>query len=107
MRVLNPDKGIFSIGVVAEMLGLSPRQLRLYEEKGIIKPARTVGNHRLYSQRNIELLTYAHYLASVRRVTVHGLKVIVELLDLLPGRERERVIKAAEDYLGKQTKAAE
>ncbi|MBD3239906.1 MAG: MerR family DNA-binding transcriptional regulator, partial [Chitinivibrionales bacterium] len=48
-RNIDPSKPYFTIGAVAEILGIKPRMLRVYEERGILTPSRTEGNRRLYS----------------------------------------------------------
>src|SRR5438045_1469780 len=47
------DRPIFTLSVAADLLGLHPRTLRIYEEKGLVVPARTGGNRRRYSQNDI------------------------------------------------------
>ncbi|MGB9867091.1 MAG: MerR family transcriptional regulator [Bacillota bacterium] len=47
---------VLSIGVVSKMTGLSERQIRYYEAKGLIQPRRTSGGHRLYSEADVKLL---------------------------------------------------
>lgn len=56
----DPDRGIYSISVAAELAGLHPQTLRLYEQKGLLEPARTQGGTRRYSDRDI---------ARLRRIT--------------------------------------
>ncbi|HLT09689.1 MAG TPA: helix-turn-helix transcriptional regulator [Micromonosporaceae bacterium] len=70
-----PDQGVYSISVAAELTGVGPQTLRLYEEKGLIVPARTDGGTRRYSGRDIarirriaELTAGGLNLAGVRRV---------------------------------------
>ncbi len=103
MRIVDPDKGLFTIGVVAEMLGLSQKQLRVYESKGVITPTRSGGNHRLYSQRDVERLTFIHYLASVEKVNLAGIRFIQKLMADLPQKQRERIILSAEEAVEKLT----
>ena len=50
------DRGLFSISVAAELAGLHPQTLRIYENKGLVRPKRTPGNTRLYSERDLERL---------------------------------------------------
>ena len=47
------DQGLFSISVAAELAGLHPQTLRIYEREGLIDPARSAGGTRRYSRRNI------------------------------------------------------
>ncbi|MBM7623897.1 MerR family transcriptional regulator [Sporohalobacter salinus] len=56
MTNIDPDTSVYSIGVVKEMTGLTRRQIRYYEEVDLIKPARTEGNQRIYSENDIERL---------------------------------------------------
>jgi MerR family transcriptional regulator/heat shock protein HspR len=56
--VVNPgwadlDRGLFGISVAAELAGLHPQTLRIYEREGLLDPARTVGGSRRYSRRDI------------------------------------------------------
>ena len=50
LRHITADRPIFTLSVAADLLGLHPRTLRIYEEKGLVVPARTHGNRRRYSQ---------------------------------------------------------
>jgi MerR family transcriptional regulator/heat shock protein HspR len=50
------DQGVFMISVAAELAGMHPQTLRIYEERGLIKPARSPKQTRLYSQRDVERL---------------------------------------------------
>jgi len=52
----DPDRGLFSISVAAELAGLHPQTLRIYEREGLIEPARSAGGTRRYSQRDIDRL---------------------------------------------------
>lgn len=56
MTNVAPDTPIYSIGIVNEKTGLTRRQIRYYEEVELIKPARTEGNQRIYSQNDISRL---------------------------------------------------
>jgi len=56
MVKIDPNKPLYSIGTVAELIGTHPRTLRVYEENGIIIPQRTESNRRLYSLKDIEKL---------------------------------------------------
>lgn len=96
MRALDGKKGLFTIGVAAEIIGVEPRVLRIYEEKGLIQPLRSVGNRRLYSLEDLELLEYVHYMTHVRKVNLAGVKVILELLDKIPADVRKNEIASVE-----------
>lgn len=53
---MDPEVAVLPIGVVSRMTGLSERQVRYYEEKGLIRPKRSEGGHRLYSEADVRLL---------------------------------------------------
>lgn len=53
---LQRDAPVYAIGVVEKLTGLTARQIRYYEKVGLLKPARTPGNQRLYSPSQVELL---------------------------------------------------
>ncbi len=50
------DRGLFSISVAAELAGLHPQTLRIYEREGLLEPARSAGGTRRYSRRDIDRL---------------------------------------------------
>lgn len=52
----DPDQGLFSISVAAELSGLHPQTLRIYEREGLVAPARSAGGTRRYSSRDISRL---------------------------------------------------
>jgi MerR family transcriptional regulator/heat shock protein HspR len=71
----DPARGVFVISVAAELAGVHPQTLRIYERKGLVDPARTGGGNRRYSEEDIELLrriqdltTEGLNLAGVKRV---------------------------------------
>ncbi|MBO8141515.1 MAG: MerR family transcriptional regulator [Firmicutes bacterium] len=75
------------IGTVSLMTRLSPRQIRYYEARGLIKPARSKGNRRLYSKLDVERLMYVRELLNEGL----GLNTIRELIrDVREGGEEER-----------------
>jgi len=52
----DPDRALFSISVAAELAGLHPQTLRIYEREGLLDPARSPGGTRRYSRRDIDRL---------------------------------------------------
>lgn len=57
MSTRRPDtRPLFMIGVAAELAGMHPQTLRVYERRGLVRPSRTARNTRLYSQADVELL---------------------------------------------------
>jgi len=63
------DRGLFSISVAAELAGLHPQTLRIYEREGLVDPARSAGGTRRYSRRDIERL------AEICALTADGLNL--------------------------------
>jgi len=100
-KEINPDKPIFPISVAAEILELNPRTLRIYEEKGIIKPSRTEGNRRLYSLKDITLLEYVHYLIQIKRVNAAGVREILSIIESLPEDIRDELTFRVEKIIEK------
>lgn len=96
---INPQMPLYSIGVVEEILQIPQRILRLYEEKGVIKPTRSETNRRLYSQKDLEKIEYIHYLTHIKKVNLAGVKEIFDLLDKLREDEREKLIHSVEEEI--------
>jgi MerR family transcriptional regulator/heat shock protein HspR len=101
MVKIDPDKPLYPIGVVADILGVPQRVLRAYEEKEVIKPSRSDSNRRLYSQRDIEKIEYVHYLKQIKEVNLSGIKEIFSLLDKLREEERQKLMS----YVERETKS--
>lgn len=78
--VVGNDKPIFPISVAAKLLDVHPRTLRIYEEEGLLKPARQ-GNKRYFSQDNIEWVRCLRKLIHEEGISIPGVK---KLLDLTP-----------------------
>lgn len=93
---IDPDKPLYTIGVAAELIGVHPRGLRIYEEKEIIRPSRTEGNRRLYSLKDLDVLEYVHYLTHIKKVNIAGVRVILDLLNSLPENMRQKIIDSIE-----------
>jgi MerR family transcriptional regulator/heat shock protein HspR len=65
----DPDRGLFSISVAAELAGLHPQTLRIYEREGLLDPARSAGGTRRYSRSDIDRL------AEICALTADGLNL--------------------------------
>ena len=79
---ITADRPIFTLSVAADLLGLHPRTLRIYEEKKLVVPSRTEGNRRRYSQRDIERFQFIRYLTS-GGVNLEGVRIILDMADEL------------------------
>jgi MerR family transcriptional regulator/heat shock protein HspR len=69
---------VFVISVAAELAGMHPQTLRIYERRGLIDPYRTPGGTRRYSQEDIERLTLIQTLTS-RGLNLEGVKQVLDL----------------------------
>lgn len=98
---IDPEKPLFPISTVAEILGCPQKALRVYEKHNLVTPARSDGQRRLYSQRDIEKLEFVHYLTHVRRVNLAGVKVILEILPGLGQAAWEKVTRHVEEAVEK------
>jgi MerR family transcriptional regulator/heat shock protein HspR len=72
------DQAVYIISVAAELAGVHPQTLRIYERKGLLRPARTAGNTRRYSERDIERLRMIQELTQAG-VNLAGVKRIIRL----------------------------
>ena len=79
------DRPLYMISVAAELAGVHPQTLRIYEQKGLVSPQRTRGNTRMYSQADIERLQL------INELTDEGINLagVIRILDL-KGRLDER-----------------
>ena len=85
------DRGVYIISVAAELAGVHPQTLRIYERKGLIEPRRTEGRSRRYSDRDIALLQRIQELTN-EGVSLAGVRKVLELeseLDNLRARVGE------------------
>ena len=83
------DKAVYMISVVASMLGLHPQTLRLYEREGFIRPSRTVGGVRLYSQSDVEKIKLVITLTRELGVNLAGVEVILSMREKMDKLQEE------------------
>jgi MerR family transcriptional regulator, heat shock protein HspR len=57
-RAPHPGRGVYGISVAAELVGLRPQTLRLYEQRGLVEPSRTEGGTRRYSEDDLERIRH-------------------------------------------------
>jgi len=70
---------LFMISVVAELLGVHPQTLRLYEREGYVRPRRTRGGTRLYSEADVETVRRILHLTRELGVNLAGVEVVLEM----------------------------
>jgi MerR family transcriptional regulator, heat shock protein HspR len=83
------DRAVYIISVAAELAGMHPQTLRIYERKGLLSPARTAGNTRRYSNRDIERLRMIQRLTQEFGVNLAGVKMVVEMENQLERMRRQ------------------
>mgnify|MGYP001983548042 FL=1 len=77
------------ISVVADRYGIHPQTLRLYEREGLLKPSRTEGNTRLYSQEDLERLETILSLTRDLGVNLAGVEIILNMREKMDRMQRE------------------
>ena len=77
------DRPIYMISVAAELVGMHPQTLRIYEAKGLVRPKRTAGNTRLYSERDVERLRVIQRLTTELGLNLSGVELVLKLEDQL------------------------
>ncbi|MBC7232522.1 MAG: helix-turn-helix transcriptional regulator [Chloroflexi bacterium] len=89
MQYPSPDEPCYVISIAAQMVNLHPQTLRYYERIGLVVPARSRGNIRLYSQRDIERLQKISRLTNELGVNLAGVEVIMHLTDTIERMQAE------------------
>jgi MerR family transcriptional regulator, heat shock protein HspR len=77
------DRPIYMISVAADLVGMHPQTLRLYENKGLVRPQRTPGGTRLYSESDIERLRIIQRLTTELGLNLAGVELVLRLEDEL------------------------
>jgi MerR family transcriptional regulator/heat shock protein HspR len=78
------------ISVAAALVGMHPQTLRIYEQRGLVRPQRTAGNTRLYSDSDVERLRLIQQLTSEVGLNLAGVERVLHMEDEL-GRMRRRI----------------
>ncbi len=99
----------YMISVVSEMLGIHPQTLRLYEREGFIKPKRSRGNTRLYSEEDVEKLEMILRLTRDLGVNLAGVEVILSMREKMEQMQREmqETIEGLRDQLAREMRRRE
>src|SRR5690606_20039357 len=79
----------YTISAVAEMFDIHPQTLRLYEREGLLKPSRSVGNTRLYSDEDLEQLEVILSLTRDLGVNLAGVEIIINMRQKMDAMQRE------------------
>jgi MerR family transcriptional regulator/heat shock protein HspR len=97
------DRPIYMISVAADLVGMHPQTLRLYENKGLVRPKRTPGGTRLYSEADVERLRIIQRLTTELGLNLAGVELVLRLEDELrkAHNQIERLQKQLRDEVQK------
>src|SRR5246127_322922 len=90
-------QGPYMISTVAEMYDIHPQTLRLYEREGLLKPSRTEGNTRLYTDEDLERLEFILNLARDLGVNIAGIAIVLQMRERM--EEMNRQMQGFVDYV--------
>jgi MerR family transcriptional regulator, heat shock protein HspR len=82
------DRPRYMISVAADLVGMHPQTLRIYETKGLVRPKRTAGNTRLYSELDLERLRLVQRLTTELGLNLAGVEHVLRLEDQLQRMQR-------------------
>ncbi len=82
----DPSRPVYVISVAATLVSVHPRTLRIYEDEGLLCPARTPTNIRLYSENDIRRILWIRHLTRDRGVNLAGIRILFELEERLGAR---------------------
>ncbi len=98
--MIDKDTPVYMISIVAKIAGVHPQTLRFYESEGLIKPSRTEGKTRLYSERDLIRIKRIVSLTRERGVNVAGTSIILKMED-----DIERLFEALAEKLDQEARA--
>jgi MerR family transcriptional regulator/heat shock protein HspR len=91
------NKGAYMISSVAEMYDIHPQTLRLYEREGLLRPSRSDGNTRLYTDEDLERLEFILNLARDLGVNIAGIAIVLQMRERM--EEMNRQMQGFVDYV--------
>ena len=80
---------VYMIGIASELIGVHPQTLRMYEQKGLLRPRKSIKNTRLYSQEDVDLGRYIQRLTQEMGMNLAGVSKVLDLERQVTGLERE------------------
>jgi MerR family transcriptional regulator, heat shock protein HspR len=83
------ERPIYMISVAADLVGMHPQTLRMYEQKGLVRPKRTPGGTRLYSEADVDRLRIIQRLTSEVGLNLAGVELVLRLEDELRKAHRQ------------------
>jgi MerR family transcriptional regulator/heat shock protein HspR len=97
MATKRKSKGAYMISSVAEMYEIHPQTLRLYEREGLLRPSRSDGNTRLYTDEDLERLEFILNLARDLGVNIAGIAIVLQMRERM--EEMNRQMQGFVDYV--------
>jgi len=97
MATKRKTKGAYMISAVAEMYEIHPQTLRLYEREGLLRPSRSDGNTRLYTDEDLERLEFILSLAREMGVNMAGIAIVLQMRERM--EEMNRQMQGFVDYV--------
>ena len=70
---------VYMIGIASELIGVHPQTLRMYEQKGLLRPRKSIKNTRLYSQEDVDLGRHIKRLTQEMGMNLAGVKKVIDL----------------------------
>ncbi|HKH36277.1 MAG TPA: MerR family transcriptional regulator [Rubrobacter sp.] len=80
---------VYMIGIASELIGVHPQTLRMYEQKGLLRPRKSIKNTRLYSQEDVDLGRYVKKLTQELGMNLAGVRKVIDLESQLARLETE------------------
>src|SRR5881392_3130494 len=100
---VDPARGVYMISVAAELAGMHPQTLRIYESRGLIQPKRSPKNTRLYSQQDVDRLRRIQELTTEMGMNLAGVERVFELEEEIDRmRRRMRQLEKQADRIQEQ-----
>ena len=100
------DRALYVISVAAELSGVHPQTLRMYERKGLLAPKRTEGRARRYSERDIEHVRLIQELTQDKGINLAGVEMVIELTELMEQmQERLEQLRAEAEEMRRRMEA--
>lgn len=103
----DPARPVYVISVAAGLVRVHPRTLRIYEDEGLLCPARTPTNIRLYSEDDIRRVLWIRHLTQDRGVNLAGVRILFELEERLGTRILETLFDEANARLPPRSRNAD
>jgi len=101
------ERPMYMISVAADLVGMHPQTLRIYEQKGLVRPKRTPGNTRLYSERDLERLRLIQRLTNELGLNLAGVETVLRMQDEIDRlhRQIERLERQVRDEVARVHKS--